>query len=163
LSNLESNNFQIKSQAGSSAGFFIVLALIVNGLAIFYLLPFINIPFGVKLFAFAIGALISWSAIYSLWQRIRGGTVTLILPCDPLPLGVPITINLLTNKSIEAKYWLLEASVEDSSGEAYRLWSQNFAVIQTDKNHLVCEITLPNDQFKGRRIQARSARRLIEL
>jgi hypothetical protein len=54
MDEFESTPSQIKSSTGQGAGFFVVLALIFNGLA-FYLMPSIALPLGLKVFLFAVG------------------------------------------------------------------------------------------------------------
>jgi hypothetical protein len=146
LDSFKSNPSQIKNRTDLGTGFLAVLALLINGLTIF-LLPSIIIPFGLKIFLFAAGAMIAWAAMNTWLLGIRGGYVTLVLPCDPVPLGVPIKLNFSTSKAIEAKNWTVEVELY-SSREHDRIWSQTFQVNQMENNCLQSEITIPCDEFK---------------
>ena len=123
-----------------------VLALLINGLAIFSL-PFVNIPFGGKIFLFACGAMVMWGAISTWLLDTRAGIATLILQSDPVPSGIPVTMSFTTGKPIKAKNWSIEAELY-SSRERDRIWSQTFQVTLMENNCLQSEIIFPCDEFK---------------
>jgi hypothetical protein len=145
LGNFESN--QIESNAGQGARFFVVLALLINSLTIQFLPSTTAIPFGVKVFIFAIGAMFVWGAVSLGLQHTRGGIATLTLPSDPVPLGIPLSIQFSTSKPIKAKNWSIEVELY-SSRERDRIWSQTFQVILMENNCLQSEIIFPCDEFK---------------
>lgn len=146
LDNFKSNPSQIKNRTDLGAGFLVVLALLINGLAVFSL-PFVNIPFGGKIFFFTSGAMVTWGAISTWLLDIRAGIATLMLQSDPVPLGIPVTINFTTGKPIKAKNWSIEAELY-SSRERDRIWSQTFQVTLMENNCLQSEIIFPCDEFK---------------
>ena len=146
MSNIQDKHLQIKSLAGGGAGFLMVLALLLNSLAVF-ILPLVNFPFGGKVFFFAIGAFVTWAATSTWLMGVRGGIATLTLPSDSVPLGIPVTIKFATRKPIKAKNWSIEVGLY-SSRERDRVWSQTFQVTQMENNCLQSEIILPCDEFK---------------
>jgi hypothetical protein len=150
LSNIQDKHSQIKSLAGGGAGFFMVLALLLNSLAVF-ILPLANFPFGGKVFFFAIGAFVMWAATSTWLMGVRGGIATLTLLSDPVPLGIPVTIKFATRKPIKAKNWSIEVGL-CSSRERDRVWSQTFQVTQMENNCLQSEINIPCDEFKFKSI-----------
>ena len=150
LGNFESNPSPIKNRTNLGAVFLLALALLINGLAVFSL-PFVNIPFGGKIFFFAIGVMITWGAISTWLQDMRAGNATLILLSDPVPLGIPVTMNFTTGKPIKAKNWRVEAELY-SSRERNRIWSQTFQVTLMENNCLQSEIVFPCDEFKFKSI-----------
>lgn len=150
LGNFESNPSQIKNRTSLGAVFLLVLALLINGLAVFSL-PFVNIPFGGKIFLFAIGAMLTWGAISTWLKDIRAGNARLMLQSDPVPLGIPVTMNFTTGKPIKAKNWRVEAELY-SSRERDRIWTQTFQVTLMENNCLQSEIIFPYDEFKFKSI-----------
>jgi hypothetical protein len=146
LDNFKSNPSQIKSRTDHGTVFLVVLALLINSLAIF-ILPLVNFPFGGKIFFFAVGSFVTWAAISTWLVGIRSGIATLTLPSDPVPLGIPVTIKFSISKPIKAKNWSIEVALY-SSRERDRVWSQTFQVTQIENNCLQCEITIPCDEFK---------------
>jgi hypothetical protein len=150
LDNFKSHPSQIKSRTDLGAGFLVVLALLINGLAVFSL-PLVNIPFGVKIFFFAGGVMVTWGAISTWLLYIRAGIATLTLQSDPVPLGIPVTIKFTTSKPVKAKNWSIEAELY-SSRERDRIWSQTFQVTQMENNCLQSEIIFPCDEFKFKSI-----------
>jgi hypothetical protein len=149
LDKFESTASQIKSTAGQGAGFFMVLASMINGLAL-YLMPSITLPLGLKVMLFAFGGLFGWGAAHNVWQRVRGGMVTLILSNDIVSRGAPAALSFTLQKPVKSKSWLLEASIEDSDGEPYRLWSQFYPVVTIRETLLFCELVFPFDDFRGK-------------
>lgn len=127
-----------------------VLALLINGLAIFSL-PFVNIPFGGKIFLFACGAMVTWGAISTWLLDTCAGIATLMLQSDPVPLGIPVTMNFTTGKPIKSNNWRVEAELY-SSRERDRIWSQTFQVTLMENNCLQSEIIFPCDEFKFKTI-----------
>jgi hypothetical protein len=81
---------------------------------------------------------------------MRGGTVTLILPNDIVSRGAPAAFSFTLQKPVKSKSWLLEASIEDSDGEPYRLWTQFYPVVTITETLLFCELAFPIDDFHGK-------------
>lgn len=150
LGSFESTPSQIKNRTSLGAVFLMALALLINCLAVFSL-PFVNIPISGKIFLFAIGAMLTWGAISTWLKDIRAGSATLMLPSDPVPLGIPVTMNFTTGKPIKAKNWRVEAELY-SSRERDRIWSQTFQVTLMENNCLQSEIIFPCDEFRFKSI-----------
>jgi hypothetical protein len=104
-----------------------------------------------SIFLFACGAMVTWGAISTWLLDIRAGITTLILQSDPVPLGIPVTMNFTTGKPIKAMNWRVEAELY-SSRERDRIWSQTFQVTLMENNCLQSEIIFPCDEFKFKSI-----------
>lgn len=144
----KSDQSQTRTRAGQGAEFLTLFSVVWDAVVLMLMVPNRDIPFWFKAVFVVAGVGVTWATLYLWRQRLAGGGVSLKLSQDPVPHGVPVTVEFQIDRSIDADSWLVEAKIESSARNQSGfglIWSQDFAASQVEAHRIKAEVTLPSD------------------
>ncbi|QTN29780.1 ankyrin repeat domain-containing protein [Rhodoferax sp. AJA081-3] len=144
----KSERSQTRTRAGKGAEALTVFAIVWDTIVLKLMVPTGDIPFWFKALFVLAGVGVTWGALYLWRQRLKGGGARLKLSQDPVPHGVPVTVEFQIDRSITANQWQVEAKLESSARNQSGfglVWSQDYPARAVDAHHIRAEVTLPSD------------------
>lgn len=144
----KSDQSQTRTRAGQGAEFLTLFSFVWDAVVLMLMVPNRGIPFWFKAVFVVADVGVTWATLYLWRQRLTGGGVSLKLSQDPVPHGVPVTVEFQIDRSIDADSWLVEAKIESSARNQSGfglIWSQDFAASQVEAHRIKAEVTLPSD------------------
>ncbi len=139
---------QTQTKAGVGAPFITLFALVWDTMVVKLLIPAGDVPFWFKAVFVGAGVLVTLGALFAWRQRLRGGAARLQLAQDPLPHGLPVAVEFLVSRHIQADVWQVEAKIESTTRNQSgfgTLWEQVYPARSIDGYRARAEVTLPSD------------------